>query len=209
MKICAYTDWWFTNIGIFLECHEGAIEAVATVVIAAFTIILAISTNRLWKETKAGSKTAKIAAQATSRIAKRTAENAALWQTSFRQQMRAFVSIRNMRVERRPGPDGERRFYFLFDWVNTGNTPTKNMKTYVQFYLEDQPIPEDFDFSGPLGVKETGTAFIAPKVQYQVPTCPQWELHRRNCINMPLSGAGRLMKMYSLQPQFTLPGFAV
>ena len=123
--------------------------------------------------------------------------------------MRAFVSIRNMRVERRPGPDGERRFYFLFDWVNTGNTPTKNMKTYVQFYLEDQPIPEDFDFSGPLGVKETGTAFIAPKVQYQVPTCPQWELHRRNCINMPLSGAGRLMKMYSLQPQFTLPGFAV
>jgi hypothetical protein len=54
---------WSVTVAV-LDSHAGAITTVATVVIAAFTIALAISTKRLWKEARDAGATATIAANA-------------------------------------------------------------------------------------------------------------------------------------------------
>ncbi len=53
-----------TAIGAFVEDHEGALTALATIAIATFTWTLYKSTDKLWKETKAASKIAQTSATA-------------------------------------------------------------------------------------------------------------------------------------------------
>ena len=36
---------------------------------------------------------------------------------------------------------------FIFKWENNGNTPAKNMVSYVSFVVREDPLPEDFKFS--------------------------------------------------------------
>jgi hypothetical protein len=54
---------WLANVDV-LDRHAGAITTVATIVIAAFTIALAISTKRLWREAKNSGITATLATRA-------------------------------------------------------------------------------------------------------------------------------------------------
>lgn len=51
-------------VGEFLETHNGAVTAIATVFIAAFTIVLALVTNRQAKLTKITAEAAKLSAEA-------------------------------------------------------------------------------------------------------------------------------------------------
>jgi len=44
---------------------------------------------------------------------------------------------------------------FIFKWENSGNTPAKNMVSYVTFVVRKDPLPEDFKFSDSGGKKYT------------------------------------------------------
>lgn len=68
---------WLSNISEWLEGHNGAITAIATIFMAIFTWRLWVSTAGLWKETKSAGKTAKEAADAAKKAAE-VAESALL-----------------------------------------------------------------------------------------------------------------------------------
>lgn len=62
--------FWCGNFIAILDSHAGAISGAATVVIAGFTIALAISTRRLWNEAKTASRIALRSVRAATRSAK-------------------------------------------------------------------------------------------------------------------------------------------
>jgi hypothetical protein len=96
-------------------------------VIADFTVVLAISTLLLWIETR----------------------NAARRQSrEMRSLERAFVFVREVKLDKVHGPDGQIENFILYVvWENSGASPTKHMISYMSGRTFDREgIPADFDF---------------------------------------------------------------
>src|SRR5882762_4419617 len=112
--------WLDAALG-FLENHNAAITAVATVAIAWFTVALSVSTRRLWKEAKTASEIANRA----SLEAKRSAD---LAEAALVAGERAFVFPTGVFSlwERGPEPN---LYYWRFRaiWTNSWETPTNNL----------------------------------------------------------------------------------
>lgn len=97
----------------FLEDHNGAITALATVVIGVFTVVLAQSTNKLWEESKKATESAEKAALA----AKSSADVLPLIERAY-----VFAKVRfDKGVPSIFRSDGTYSFTVLF--VNRGKTP--------------------------------------------------------------------------------------
>jgi hypothetical protein len=77
----------------FLENHDGAITAAATVVIAAFTVVLAWATNKLWRETRNSSDIALRAASAAEASAKTAQQSAEVLAKLERSDVFVFVNL--------------------------------------------------------------------------------------------------------------------
>lgn len=59
---------------------------------------------------------------------------------------RAFVFPKAFLFSFRPDKDGKKRYRFQVAWENSGDTPTKKMRTHVEVQLRDAEIPDNFDF---------------------------------------------------------------
>lgn len=93
-----------------------------------FTGGLFISTSLLWFETREAGKISK---------------------TALVEGRRARIVAGGISHELRPDPadPNMRRYRFTFSWVNTGETPTKNMIAYINYYASNEPMPDDFNFT--------------------------------------------------------------
>ena len=114
-------------IGDFLDAHNGTITALATIVIAAFTAILTIVTNRQARLTKEALVTTE----------------------------RAFVFLEDFDTEWsfQPGSVNNRigRFLIKPRWRNNGTTPTKNMLVAVNWshWMGDPPAGFKYEYGDP------------------------------------------------------------
>lgn len=128
---------WFDIVDV-LDRHAGAITTVATIVIAAFTIALAISTKKLWKYGKES------LAQT---------ERAFVFLDGFNYELTTAAES-NIPIEELIGMLPERykldrghyitRFSVQPRWKNSGNSPTKKMTIRVNWRGPIGPIPPDY-----------------------------------------------------------------
>jgi hypothetical protein len=101
--------------------YEGLITA-------AFTIVLAVFTARLWFSTEKLSESTK-----------RLVEGA---EDTARRQLRAYIVIHGKNVRQRPG-----RFISDIEIVNTGQTPAYDVIAIARTAVLPFPLPSDFDFT--------------------------------------------------------------
>jgi hypothetical protein len=118
----------------FIEKHDGAITALATIIIAAFT-------GTLWV--------------ATSRQAQLTKEALIADKSAFVFTVNAYQLFE---------PDKETGLYnwrFRPTWQNSGDTPTRDMKMYTECMVRNAPLPAGFDFA--VTSANIGSGMIPPK----------------------------------------------
>lgn len=60
---------------------------------------------------------------------------------------RAYVHFSGCRYISHTAKDGQIFWRVRPLWRNHGNTPTRDLRVYVGYYLENMPIPDDYDFS--------------------------------------------------------------
>lgn len=154
---------WLGAIGAWLESHGSAITALATVVIAWFTVALALSTKKLGRMS--------VKQDARMRESIRISKNATkLSEASLIAGERAFVFTGPIGFQYRPASPVENRYWFQLTWDNSGDTPTKRLRTHIRFDLRDTPLPQDFDFR--YETNEFAPAVIAPKSRMLSPIVP-------------------------------------
>lgn len=122
--------YWLSTFSEFLEQHDGAITAMATVFIAFFTIALAISTTKLWKESKAAGDTATIAANA----AKESAHASVV-------ALRPWLSCKAELAEPLTYVDGDAVFMFNFVVKNYGQSPAMSISFSPNLTLSSTQNP--------------------------------------------------------------------
>jgi hypothetical protein len=158
----AFVAIW--HIGKFLEEHNGAVTAVATFFIAIFTVVLAVSTNKLWDEARENRKltilsvnAAAASANASSRLAK-----------ASKRQLRAYLSVNTGIVifqdEMKAQP-----FVVLPDCMNDGQTPAHEVSYNARADILPYPLPDDFNF--PEKSEQavvTSTAVVGPHRNFQL-----------------------------------------
>jgi hypothetical protein len=130
---------WF-GIVDFLDAHNGAISAVGTVVIAAFTIALAWSTKKLWREARLASRIAYKAARAAQKSAN-VSERAML------QVQRAFVSAEGLGatpIVLNGKVDG---CVVQAGWINTGSTDAIHGKAGITHTVTDSMQVDTVQFA--------------------------------------------------------------
>ena len=124
---------WFGIVNV-LDEHAGAITTVATIVIAAFTIVLA-------------------------RVSRRQAD---LTKESMIAGERAFVFAKDVRAYYEfDKTTNQYNWRFRPIWENSGDTPTKNMTMHTRCMLLDDPLPPGFNFDENTTI--TGKALIPPR----------------------------------------------
>lgn len=111
-----------------------------TLILTAFTGILAISTGFLWWETNRGRKLGKDALVA---------------------DKRAFVFAIGYIPRWEPNPQGGWNWRFHFQWRNSGATPTRNLHLSGHCELRNTDLPPNFVFSTAPGVQIEG--FLGPE----------------------------------------------
>jgi hypothetical protein len=152
--------------GAFIEAHNGAISALASIVIALFTVTLWRATQGMLDATSGQSdamdksiKEAARAATAMDRVAFHFSENVYIAKERSAQQMRAYLSVlvnagtyqereKNLRFEGRPAI------------LNAGQTPAKNVGYRAAAGILPVPLPTDFTF--PLKDQVVGAATLGP-----------------------------------------------
>jgi len=172
----------------FLEHHDKSI-------VAAFTVVLALSTILLWRAThhlyEAGERqlthfegTAErqaretVASIAAARDSARAAENTALAASDQVKALfhinRAFVSIREVTLDAEKNEDDTVRTFLLsVIWQNSGDTPTHHMLTYVNGRRFDKAgIPDDFDYPDIETPKRRTPSVLGPQAAIAVGRAP-------------------------------------
>ena len=125
---------WFFAISDFLESHDGAITAIATVFIAIFTIALAYSTKRLWREAKSASRIAKQSADAAEKSAK--VSEIALIVTQ-----RAYISGSTFEaIPIRDEQSNIKEWQISIYWQNDGLTPANPLHIGTNLLIGEIPL---------------------------------------------------------------------
>lgn len=129
-------------VGRVIEAHNILITALATVAIAAFTFTLWRSTRDLWEATR---------------------DQAALTRDALFHTERAFVFPKRSHwsVFLDPNTNELSHWTYAIEWENSGETPTRDMFTFVSLKLADEALPRGFDF--PDGAGENVPTLRAPK----------------------------------------------
>lgn len=132
----------------FLQTYNGAVTAAATVLIAFFTIVLALVSRRQSVLTRQSLKLAERALISTER---------------------AFVFVEDFDPDIVCGPRGGgsdnlvmHHFAIRPRWRNNGNTPTKNMTVIVNWTAWPADLPNDFSYSYGENVQPS-PMFLGPK----------------------------------------------
>jgi hypothetical protein len=136
----AYGVFTPQSLGRILAEHHAAINAVATLAIAGFTLTLWLTTRRLWRTSRQS-----IDAMRTSN---ETAERALKLQDAIGQaQVRAYLSLGTCKMGELPEKEGDpARQYFDVQLINSGNSPARSVGAVLKCVLtpkmgEDVPFP--------------------------------------------------------------------
>lgn len=149
--------WCMNAVGDWLESHNGALIAIATIFLAVFTWRLWVSTNRLWKS---GEK------------ALRQTERAFVYIDGFKVELSLLADCADISAEVLKITGNPELYVTGFRiqprWRNGGNTPTGNMSIDVNWRPPGDSLPIDFPYEYAYGVVgELGNIgnplFIAPK----------------------------------------------
>ena len=146
-------------IGHMITDHPNEfITAVATCVVAAFTVVLARSTTRLWKVAEEQSRDMKASIAAANEATKAAITSNQIAVTNAEQQLRAYVTAGDLnltthRHPSRPGTynnlpvEGAVHTYGLAAILrNGGQTPATNVTINVSCKRLSKNLPSDFDF---------------------------------------------------------------
>lgn len=142
--------------GDFIDKNNGSITALATIIIAAFTATL-------WRATTA---------------------QGILAREAFIADKRAFVFPSGITPFYEPdAATGHFNWRIGVTWQNSGDTPTRQLRFYVDGLLTNAPITPSYDFNyidpratpgpGMLGPKTPGSAGQAPHMPHQAALTPQ------------------------------------
>jgi hypothetical protein len=123
----------------FLKAYSDLIVAIATICIAAFTVILTNVTGTLAELTR---DTLIFGNQAT---------------VFYKQIIALYV----LDLSKLPAQRVATGWSFGPTWENSGNTPTKNLRTKINHELRDSKLPDNFPFVDNDGT--TGSNFLGPK----------------------------------------------
>jgi hypothetical protein len=164
------------------ERYEHVVNALSTATTAAFTIVLAISTVLLWKETKdlrdfaqdqGADMKASIAEAARSAVAMRdvataVAENAkaasesvAVFKDSSLRQMRAYLSFSLLGVVNQDR-DTNYHLEVRLSLQNMGNTPAYKVLAVRHADVVSFPLPPNFEFTIPSSTKVESSNILGP-----------------------------------------------
>lgn len=133
----------------WIEAYNGAITAIATVVMAAFTIVLAIVTARSLRLTK---------------------QSVELARNEFISTQRPKLRIRNITIDYPSSAHQARGRYFGENcvvhgnlWVvNIGNTNAKVVTSHCMVYWREGNLPMDRPYEDTSGNQFMGKSFLAP-----------------------------------------------
>lgn len=135
--------FWLRVVSNWLETHNGAITAIATAFIAFFTIALAISTKKLWRESR-------IASRISYRAARAAKKSADVSEQTLIATERAYVFVKAIRHEPIIDTVSARHFVRAWNFIpvfeNSGSTPTKHSIMHVSFAIENEGLPDAFQF---------------------------------------------------------------
>jgi hypothetical protein len=141
--------------GVYRDCFGTFTHDNAEAIIAAFTIILALSTIFLWVATRdaarAGNRTAVVAEQALTKLERAFVYNSVI-------NWKAFLEI-NRQGKENVG------WAFMVKWGNTGATIARTFLNHVSWSAWvrfDGDLPSGFIFED-IGPQDTSPRFIAPK----------------------------------------------
>jgi hypothetical protein len=161
--------------------RERIFDVVATIITAIFTVVLALSTVLLWKETKdlrnfaeqqsedmkASIAEAARSADAMRDVAKAVAANAeaandtlALYKNANIRQNRAYLMVELGGVVAQ-NKETNYRFEVRMTLQNVGNTPAYNVRSNIHADLLPIPLPNDFQFPA-FVPKISGTSTMGP-----------------------------------------------
>jgi hypothetical protein len=123
--------------GEFIDAHSGAITALATIVIAAFSVTLWIATST----------------------------QAQLTREAFIADKRAFVFASGIQPLYEPDPvTGHFNWRIGPVWQNSGDTATQGLRLYTDGVLSNVPIPPTFDFNQINPNAPPGAGMLGPKM---------------------------------------------
>jgi hypothetical protein len=131
-----------TAVGDFLETHNGAVTAVATIFIAIFTVVLAVVTNRQARLTRI----AAVAAEKAAEIAR----------TEFIASHRPRLRVRNVVVKNPKAADGRELQLFApgqtiegqFYIANVGDSRADILDGHCTVYFSQQGLPMRRPYEG-------------------------------------------------------------
>jgi hypothetical protein len=113
--------------------------ALATIAIAAFTLTLWLSNEKMWRITRRSV----VISRQSARAAQRSTEIA---ERALIAGERAFISIFNQNADRDIRTGHITYWRFVVTWINAGNTPTRNMENHVNASWPEAQWQNDWDF---------------------------------------------------------------
>ncbi len=103
--------------------------------LAMFTAVLSVSTIGLWIVTWRAGRRQTDDMQASIRVAENSAQS----------QLRAYLSVVNITVYRlRDRFPARNEWQLAVHWMNTGQTPTRTLTTYIAPVLESEQLPDNY-----------------------------------------------------------------
>jgi len=114
----------------FVDAHAGTFAAIATIVIAAFTILLALSTHRLWKATKETAEAALKSAKAAEATVK-----------TLQDSDRPYIFVRVKGGIGHITGDNFARCQCTYTLTNHGKTPALLTSVRADIWYGDAPSP--------------------------------------------------------------------
>jgi hypothetical protein len=147
------------RIGQFVGANAASVTALSATVLALLVLLLGWSVAGL----KSGIRTQRIETQEALRLSGAAAAEAGRSVNAIEQALiasqRAFVFLRRFEVEVLRYPD---RAIIVPVWENSGATPTKNMRSHVNWSLRKDSLGEEFHFPDFAGGESIGV-LIGPR----------------------------------------------
>lgn len=120
-------------------------------------------TNKLITQNAAQAAALTIAANAAEKSAEANRETATVSRLAMIAGDRAYVHQDGFNWISHPNSNSLGYFWRIYAlWINSGNTPTRNLKVWCSYEIRDSPLPEDFKFPEPPNLKCIPTT-ISPK----------------------------------------------
>jgi hypothetical protein len=153
-RLTSYTGW--------LAIATFVLSIVAAVQVCLFVWQLSLMRGGI-QDAKIAAEAARDGAQAATDGAKASRESAEIARLTMISQDRAYIHHQSYRWISHFNSGTNKYFWRIHPiWINSGNTPPRNLFLFVQYEYGNTPLPKDFGFDVPVDVERTPST-IAPK----------------------------------------------